>query len=418
VEAHTRVTTNMADGATDPELDMVVEVIGGAGADMQGLLLGCAARGVSVVTANKALLAEHLPLLKRAFTSRRRALGYEASVAGGIPIIHALQHSLLPDSVQRVQGILNGTSNYILSAMEGGRSFEQALREAQAAGFAEADPTADVGGHDARNKLVILTQLAFGLHVPPAEVRTVGITGIETFDVDVARASGYAIKHLGVSSLFDAKEGEAAAAAAAAAAAVAPGAPAAAPAPPRLQRRLLDMYVSPALVPLGSPLAATGGAGNLVQVDSAALGRSSYAGAGAGREPTANSVLADLVSIAKGTVSPRPFPRPPPARVGLSLRQSPALRRNTYVRGPPELINLLSVALWRQGRSFAPAATLLPGSSSGSAAAGAPSFRAFFVEASQRELDSLVARAARKVTPAASAQAALLEKTVVYPVLQ
>ncbi len=413
MEPHTRVTSSMADVANDAELDMVVEVIGGAGEDMRGLLLGCAARGVSVVTANKALLAEHLPLLRRAFTSRRRALGYEASVAGGIPIIHALQHSLLPDSVQRVQGILNGTSNYILSAMEGGLPFAQALREAQGAGFAEADPTADVEGHDARNKLVILTQLAFGLHVPPSQVRTAGITGITPFDVQVARASGYAIKHLGVSALFDAPRGDEAPAAAAAAAA-ATAVPA--PSPPRLQRRLLDMFVSPALVPLGSPLAATGGAGNLVQVDSAALGRSSYGGAGAGREPTANSVLADLVSIAKGTVAPRPFPRPAPARVGLSLRQSPGLRRDTYVRGPPALVNLLSVALWRQGRHFAPAA--LP-----AAAAASSEAKAFLVDASAGELDSLIARAARKVAAAsgagaAAAEAELRQRTVHYPILQ
>ena len=168
------------------------------------------------------------------------------------------------------------------------------------------------------------------------------------------------------------------------------------------------MFVSPALVPLGSPLAGTGGAGNLVQVDSAALGRTSYAGAGAGREPTANSVLADLVAIAKGTIAPRPFPRPPPARLGLSIKQSPALHREVFVRGPAELTNLLSMALWRQGRDFRPC-------SGGSGAA-----KAFTVTASAGELDSLIARAARKVAAASggsASEAGIRAQTAVYPII-
>jgi homoserine dehydrogenase len=406
VEPGTVVTADVNAVLDDEELDIVVEVIGGTGYPASDLVLKSAARGKSVVTANKALLAHALPSVRRAFNSRRRALGFEASVAGGIPIIRALQHSLLPDSITSVQGILNGTSNFILSSMAGGKPFAQALGEAQQAGFAEADPTADVEGHDAANKLVLLTQLAFGHYVPPPQVRTLGITGITPFDVHAALASGFAIKHLGVSTLFDAPRG------AAVAAAVEGGGEG--PAAPRLQRRLLDVFVSPALVPLGSPLATTGGAGNLVQVDSLALGRTSYGGAGAGREPTANSVLADLVAIAKRTVPSRPFPRPPPARVGLSVKPSPTLQREMFVRGPAPLANLLSAALWRQGRDFAPCS----GGSGGGGSSGGAVVKAFRVDASAAELASLIARAARKVGGGAEAEAQLVKDTVFYPIIQ
>ena len=392
------VTSNVQDVLGDASLDIVVEVIGGTDSPARDLVLGSAASGKSVVTANKALLAASLPELKRAFTSRRRALGYEASVAGGIPIIRAMQHSLLPDTVRSVQGILNGTSNYILGSMAEGQPFAAALAAAQAAGFAEADPTADVAGHDACNKLVILTQLAYGCHVPPSQVRTQGITGITPFDVQAAKASGYAIKHLGVSTLFEKAEQQQ-------------------QQQPTLKRprQLLDMFVSPALVPLGGSFASTGGAGNLVVVDSEALGRSSYGGAGAGREATANSILADLVAIAKGSISARPFPRPAPARLGLTIKPSNTLRRLMYVRGPQEVTNLLSMALWRQGRELAPCSGQEEDSATGLR------LKAFMVDASAGELTSLVARAARKVAaPAASnvTEQQVTELMAVYPVLK
>lgn len=412
VEPGTSVTADPLAVLDDPEIDIVVEVIGGTGAPARDLVFGAAARGKHVVTANKALLADALPDVRRAFSSRRQ-LGFEAAVAGGVPVIRAMQESLLVDSVTGVAGIMNGTTNYCLSAMASeGKSYGDVLAAAQAAGFAEADPTADVEGFDARNKLVLLTQLAFGTWVPPARVRTTGITGVTAFDMAAAAAGGFTIKLLGVSELFDegggAAVGDAAAAANVAAAAPPSSNPSVDGAPP-LRRRLLDIFVSPALVPVNSALGRTGGALNLVQVDSAALGRTTFAGAGAGRFPTANSIVADLFAIAKGTNAKRPFPRAPPAKVGLALKPSDAREHTFFVRGPARLADLLSVALWRQGRSVSPCG--VP-----DATANPDKVKAFLVVASARELTSLIRRAARKVAGEDAAAAASAENDLVAQV--
>lgn len=395
-EAHTAVTSDASAVLSDPEIDIVVEAIGGTGSPARELVLGAAAAGKHVVTANKALLAAALPEVRRAFPSKRVALGYEASVAGGVPVIRALTHSLLGDSPEAVWGIMNGTTNFILSAMAGtGKPFAEALAAAQAAGFAEADPTGDVEGHDARNKLVLLTQLAYGVWVPPAQVRTTGIAGVTPFDVAAAAAQGFAVKLLGVSRLFPGGEASG------------------------KRRLLLDAFVSPALVPLGSPMAGTGGAQNFINVDSPALGRVGFCGPGAGRDATATSILADMVAIARGTHSPRPFPRPPPARLGLSVKPSAALRRDTYVRAPAKLAELLSVALWRQGRAVTPCGAPAAAAAAASAADGAKAFR---VHASAAELESLVARGAKKVCgagPLGEKDAeALAAQVALFPVVQ
>jgi homoserine dehydrogenase len=398
-EAHTVVTADPSAVLSDPSIDIVVEAIGGTGSPARDLVFGAAAAGKHVVTANKALLAAALPEVRRAFPSKRVALGYEASVAGGVPVIRALTHSLLGDSPTSVSGILNGTTNYILTAMAaGGRTFAEALAEAQAAGFAESDPSGDVEGHDARNKLVLLTQLAYGVWVPPAQVRTAGIAGVTPFDVAAAAAQGFAVKLLGVSRLFPAV-GEAGGEAGGGGGGK--------------QRLLLDAFVSPSLVPLGAPLAGAGGAANHVNVDSPAVGRLGFSGPGAGRDATATSILADMVSVARGTHSPRPFPRPPPARVGLSIKPSATLRRDTYVRAPAKLADLLSVALWRQGRSVTPF-----GAPAAAAAAAAEPAKAFCVNASAAELESLVARGARKVGGASeSAVEGLAAQVACFPVV-
>lgn len=443
VEPGTVVTADPQAVLGDPSIDIVVEVIGGTGAPAKDLVLGAAAAGKHVVTANKALLAEQVPALRKAFTGRggkkrARYLGYEAAVAGGIPIIRTLQEGLLPDSIQGVAGIMNGTTNYMLTAMaDSGAAYADVLRDAQAAGFAETDPTADVEGHDARNKLVLLAQLAHGVWVPPAKVRTTGITGVSAFDVAAARAvgAGYTIKLLGVAQAFDepapapAADGAAGGAAAAAAAS-----------PARPGKRLLDLWVSPALVPCGSPLATTGGALNMIQVDSASLGRTTYLGAGAGRFPTANSVVADMTAIALGTIAPQPFPRPAPERVaqpdgtpGLRLVVSDALKRTFYVRAPARLADLLGVALWRQGRTFTPAIPAgapAGGSGSGSGASADSEPRALLVPAvSHHELSVLLRRVAHSVAAkaapsgaaagdVAAAAEALLKGVAAYPVYQ
>ena len=390
-EAHTVVTSDPAAVLSDPSIDIVVEAIGGTGSPARELVLGAAAAGKHVVTANKALLAAALPDVRRAFPSKRVALGYEASVAGGVPVIRALTHSLLGDSPTSVAGIMNGTTNFILTAMAGGgKSFAEALAEAQAAGFAEADPSGDVEGHDARNKLVLLTQLAYGVWVPPAQVRTAGIAGVTAFDVAAAAAQGFAVKLLGVSRLFPGDGGGGSGGGGEGGGEGGGGGAAAA----AKQRLLLDAFVSPALVPLGSPMAGTGGAHNLLYIDSPALGRVGFSGPGAGRDATATSILADMVSIARGTHGPKPFPRPPPARQGLSIKPSATLKRDTYVRAPAQLADLLSVALWRQGRAVTPVGA--PAAAAAAAAGGGP-VKAFCVHASAAELESLVARGAKKV---------------------
>ena len=422
LEPGTRVTTDPNVILDDPEIDVIVEVIGGTGSPARELVLGAASRGKHVVTANKALLAEALLDVRKSFSSRRQ-LGYEAAVAGGVPIIRAMQESLLPDSITRVAGIMNGTTNYIMTAMAAeGRSYTDALKGAQAAGFAEADPTADVEGLDARNKLVLLTQLAFGVYVPPARVRTTGITGVTAFDVTSAASAGFAVKLLGVSELFDATaattavvEGETKVEVEAEVSSSTPSSAVSATGKPALRKRLLDVFISPALVPLRSSLGETGGAGNIVLVDSESLGTSTFAGAGAGRYPTALSVVADLMAIARGTNSKRAFPRPPPAKVGLSIKPSDSFERNFYVRAPAALADLLSVALWRQGRFITPCGgTGAPGGKD-------EGVKAFLVDASARELASLIKRAAKKIVgngDDADAAAILLSKQVaLYPVI-
>lgn len=311
-----------------------------------------------------------------------------------------MQESLLVDSITGIAGIMNGTTNYCLTAMASeGKSYGDVLAAAQAAGFAEADPTADVEGLDARNKLVLLTQLAFGTWVPPARVRTTGITGVTAFDMAAAAAGGFTIKLLGVSELFDESSADGGAAA--------PMSDLSGDAPPLLRKRFLDIFVSPALVPINSPLGRTGGALNLVQVDSTALGRTTFSGAGAGRFPTANSIVADLLAIAKGTNAKRPFPRAPPSKVGLAIKPSDAREHTFFVRGPAPLANLLSVALWRQGRSVSPC---------GVPDENPDKYKAFLVDASARELTSLIRRAARKVAGADASEAGSVEDDLVAQV--
>lgn len=279
VDAGTKVTSDVSALTSDASLDMFVEVAGGMD-NAAAVIFSAAKAGKPVVTANKALLAARLADVEAAFPASGPArLGYEAAVAGGIPIIRTLQQALAYDNVQSVSGILNGTTNFMLSAMDArGATYAEILKEAQEAGFAEADPTADVEGHDARNKLILLARLAFGVTLPVPGVPTVGITGVTPTDVALARELGCTIKLVGR-------------------AAVNGGA--------------VEVSMRPALVPRGSILGGTDGALNVVEIQSEFLGTSHYRGAGAGRYPTANSIVADMVNIALGQQAPAPFPRAP-----------------------------------------------------------------------------------------------------------
>jgi homoserine dehydrogenase len=319
--SNAKVNTSTIDVLADDNLDMVVEVMGGEGGAARDVVLGAAARGVHVVTANKALLAHSLPDIYKSFSGLRKPrLGYEASVAGVIPIIRVLRNSLVSDNIKSIQGIMNGTTNFILSAMAapGGGTFAEELKKAQDAGFAEADATADLEGHDARNKLVLLTRLAFGVTIHPSEVRTIGIQGVSAFDFLCAKELGCTIKLIGQAYTMDdhaGKKGKGSSSSSA------DGSVNGTETRKEKKRQLLDLAVAPALVPTKSILGSTNGALNAVVVEGEYSGRTVYTGAGAGSFPTAVSVVSDMISIAQGTIGSSPFPRPKPsAKTGEVIR--------------------------------------------------------------------------------------------------
>ena len=195
-------TDKVEDILSDENLDVVVELVGGADGVAKELTLGALSKGKHVVSANKALIAAHGDNIVNVMEENPSAkFGFEASVCGGIPIIHALQRDFIPDRVKRLSGVFNGTTNFILSSMElQGRGYDEVLKEAQDLGFAEADPTADVGGFDARSKLCILARLALGVRLNEAEVPLTGMQAISKDDFDYAKKLNCSIKLLGVVS--------------------------------------------------------------------------------------------------------------------------------------------------------------------------------------------------------------------------
>jgi homoserine dehydrogenase len=261
-----RLSTDPWDVVHDPEVDVVIELIGGI-EPARALILEAIRHGKEVVTANKALLALHAADIFAAAEARGVSVGFEASVAGGIPIIRTLREGLTADRNRALLGIVNGTCNYILTTMsdEGGE-FDTVLRRAQAQGLAEADPSLDIDGIDAAHKLTLLAMLAFGVQVPFAEVYVEGIRHIRQTDILFAREFGYVIKLLAIAKDED-------------------GA--------------IDVRVHPTMVPRRSLLADVGGAYNAIFVQGEALGASLYFGRGAGSLPTATAVLADVVEVAR-----------------------------------------------------------------------------------------------------------------------
>ncbi|MBK6961776.1 MAG: homoserine dehydrogenase [Gammaproteobacteria bacterium] len=252
--------------ATNPEVDILVELIGGI-EPARELVLTAIANGKQVVTANKALIATCGNEIFAAARARGVTVAYEASVAGGIPIIKALREGLAANRIRWLAGIINGTSNFILSEMrDKGRQFADVLAEAQLLGYAEADPTLDVEGIDAAHKLVILAALAFGMPLRPDAVYIEGITAIQPEDVVYAGELGYRIKHLGVAR----RNGEG-----------------------------IELRVHPTLVPERSLIAQVHGVMNAIMVKGDAVGATLYCGPGAGAEPTASAVIADILDIAR-----------------------------------------------------------------------------------------------------------------------
>ena len=255
-----------------PDVDVVVEVIGGI-EPARGLILAALENGASVVTANKALLAEDGATLFEAAEKHAADLYYEAAVAGAIPLLRPLRESLAGDRVRRVLGIVNGTTNFILTRMtESGAGFADALEEAQALGYAEADPTADVEGFDAAAKAAILAALAFHTRVTAADVHREGITEVTAADVASARAMGCVIKLLAIAEVADDGSG-------------------------------VGVRAHPAMIPLTHPLASVREAFNAVFVECEAAGELMFYGRGAGGAPTASAVLGDVVAVARHKVS-------------------------------------------------------------------------------------------------------------------
>jgi len=263
--------------ARDPSIDVLVEVIGGAGDPAKRAVETALASGKPVVTANKALLARHGQKLAMMAERRQVALNFEASVGGGIPIVKTLREGLSGDSFTRIYGILNGTCNYILSRMEQDRlAFEDCLRDAQRLGYAEADPSFDVEGHDTAQKLSILASLAFGTKVDPHAIYVEGISSITLADLDAADQLGYRVKLLGVA--VKTEEG-------------------------------IEQRVHPTMVPKDSAIAQVMGVTNAVTVDADGLAPITLIGPGAGGMATASAVVSDLADIARGVRTP-PFGRP------------------------------------------------------------------------------------------------------------
>lgn len=261
----------------DPEIDVVIEVMGGV-AHTKELILAALESGKHVVTANKDLMALHGPELLAKARDKGCDILYEASVAGGIPIIRTLIEGFSSDRITKIMGIVNGTTNYILTKMsEEGAAYEDVLREAQALGYAEADPTSDVEGLDAARKMTILATLGFRANIALDDVDVQGISSVTQEDIGYAKQLGYAVKLLGIAESED---------------------------------DCISVSVQPTMVKQGHPIASVGGVFNAVYVYGEAVGETMFYGPGAGELPTATSIVADLVAVVKN------------ARLGVNGRQA------------------------------------------------------------------------------------------------
>lgn len=267
-----QLTTDVFEVATNPEIDIIVELIGGYETARE-LVMTAIENGKHVVTANKALIAVHGNEIFAAAQEKNVMVAFEASVAGGIPIIKAIREGLAANKINWLAGIINGTGNYIMTEMrEKGRAFADVLQEAQALGYAEADPTFDVEGIDAAHKLTILSSLAFGVPLQFNKAFTEGISKITPQDVQYAEELGYRVKHLGITRRTD---------------------------------KGIELRVHPTLIPRDVLLANVNGVMNAILVDGDAVGQTLYYGPGAGAEATASAVVADIVDVVRTLTADR-----------------------------------------------------------------------------------------------------------------
>jgi homoserine dehydrogenase len=299
VDVDPAIITTDANAVIDrPDVDIVCELVGG---DREALdyVLRAAARGAHVVTANKALLAMHGDQVFAAAEKAGADVYYEAAVCGGVPIIRALREGLASDRIESIRGIVNGTSNFILTAMGDKRCpFAEVLAEAQSLGYAEADPALDVSGMDAAHKLAILVMLCFGSHVRVADMFVEGIDRLQPIDFEMAERFGYVIKPLAIAAQHE--DG-------------------------------IEARVHPTLIPKNWLLAAVPGAKNALYVSSYALGPSLYYGAGAGMMPTAMAVVSDLIEVSRNVTARLPL-RSYAHMTERPLRPMDALKTRYYMR--------------------------------------------------------------------------------------
>jgi homoserine dehydrogenase len=295
------VTSRWEDLLEDPQIAVVVELMGGVDQPL-ALVRGALERGKHVVTANKALLAARGDEIFRLARSKGVDVYYEGAVCGGVPVIRTLREALASDRINSLHGIVNGTTNFILTAMaEKGEPIETALAEAQRLGYAEADPTLDVSGGDAAQKLCVLAQLAFGARLSPADVLTEGIMSLVPADFRWAREMGYALKLLAVARRCGAGD-------------------------------QIEARVHPVFIPAGSLLAGVRGAMNAVVLRSEALGPSMLYGQGAGAMPTGSAVVSDIIDLTRNILSGSPGRVPlPPATPLVALRPHDDIRCAYYL---------------------------------------------------------------------------------------
>jgi homoserine dehydrogenase len=291
-----KLSDDPLDIVNDPEIDIIVELMGGVEEPYE-LVKKALQNGKAVVTANKALLAYHRYELQE--IAGDIPLMYEASTAGGIPIIGALRNGLTANHIESIQGIMNGTTNYMLTKMiNEGALYDDILKEAQELGYAEADPTFDVGGFDASHKLLILASIAYGIDAKPEDILIEGIENITQTDVSFAKEFGYEIKLLGIAKKV--KEG-------------------------------VELRVHPTMIPASSMIAKVDGVMNAVSVVGDRVGETMYYGAGAGGDATASAVVADIVDIVRGNTGPM-LGYKKPLESGLDLLFESEIVTNYYLR--------------------------------------------------------------------------------------
>jgi homoserine dehydrogenase len=290
------ISNNPMDVVNDPQIDIVVELMGGVEEPFE-LVKKALANGKAVVTANKALLAYHRYELEE--LAGDIPLMYEASTAGGIPIISSLRNGLSANNIESIQGIMNGTCNYMLTNMiNHGANYEEILKKAQELGYAEADPTFDVGGFDASHKLLILASIAYGIDAKPEDILIEGIENITSTDIDFAREFGYEIKSLGIAK----KVGDG-----------------------------VELRVHATMIPKESMIAKVDGVMNAVMVVGDKVGETMYYGAGAGGDATASAVISDIIDIVRGNTNPM-LGYKKPLQTKLKLLSKDDISTNYYLR--------------------------------------------------------------------------------------